>query len=106
VELQQAPLAVKDAVAHGVDGVGVSTPLALSATRKNRIMAEEIIKDAVSEAKSKGKAVARRPKDNVKPVPVTLGKAVSILLAECDQQGEPMVFEIRCETIAAIRTAL
>jgi ParB-like chromosome segregation protein Spo0J len=98
VELQQAPLAVKDAVAHGVDGVGVSTPLALSATRKNRIMAEEIIKDAVSDAKSKGKSVARRPKDNA--------KAVSILLAECKQQGDVMVFEIRCETIAAIRAAL
>jgi hypothetical protein len=27
-------------------------------------------------------------------------------IAECNQQGDVMVFEIRCETIAAIRAAL
>lgn len=62
VELQQAPLAVKEAVKHGVDGVGISTPLALAATRKDRIMAPEILKDAAAAAKSAGKKTATRPK--------------------------------------------
>lgn len=62
LELHQAPLAVKDAVAHGVEGVGVSPALALSATRKGRLMAPEVIKEAAQAAKAAGKKVATRPK--------------------------------------------
>ena len=66
VELQQAPIAVKEAVAHGVevDGekIGVSPFLAVSATRKSREKAPEIIKAAAVEAKAAGKKTAKRPK--------------------------------------------
>ena len=62
VELQQAPLAVKEAIAKGVDGVSVTPALALKVTRENRIQAKEIIDEAAKEAKAKGKTVARRPK--------------------------------------------
>ena len=46
------------------------------------------------------------PAPVTKPAPNSLKKALTALLAECDQQGDVMVFEIRCETIAAIRAAL
>ena len=62
VELQQAPIAVKDAVAHGVDGVAVSPSLAVQATRKSREKAPEIIREAVTKAKAAGKKTAKRPK--------------------------------------------
>jgi ParB-like chromosome segregation protein Spo0J len=62
VELHQAPLEVKEQVAHGIDGVTVTPALALSATRKGRLMAPEVIKKAAAEAKAKGKKVASRPK--------------------------------------------
>jgi ParB-like chromosome segregation protein Spo0J len=62
LELHQAPLAVKEAVRSGVDGVEVSPALALSATRHGRLTAPETIKEAVADAKAKGKKVATRPK--------------------------------------------
>lgn len=62
VELQQAPLEVKDAVKKGMDGVQVSPALAVSATRKNREKASEIIKTEVQKAKASGKKKATRPK--------------------------------------------
>ena len=62
LELHQAPIEVKKAVSEGVEGVQVSPALALAATRKNRIMSSEIVKEAAKEAKAKGKKVARRPK--------------------------------------------
>ena len=66
VELQQAPMAVKDAVAHGVEvegeKIGVSPSLAISATRKSREKAPEIIKAAVKKAKDQGKTTAKREK--------------------------------------------
>ncbi|MGO8792913.1 MAG: ParB/RepB/Spo0J family partition protein [Terriglobia bacterium] len=66
VELQQAPMAVKDAVAHGVEIDGekmpVSPALAVSATRQSRERAPEIIKEAATKAKAAGKKSAKRPK--------------------------------------------
>ena len=66
VELQQAPMAVKDAVAHGVEVEGenitVSPALAVQATRKSREKAPEIIKAAVKKAKDAGKTSAKREK--------------------------------------------
>lgn len=47
-----------------------------------------------------------QPAPVTKPAPNSLKKALAALIAECKQQGETMVFEIRCETIAAIRAAL
>jgi ParB family transcriptional regulator, chromosome partitioning protein len=62
VDLHEAPLEVKDIVAHGVDGVKVSPALALAATKKNRLQAAEILKEDAGKAKAKGKTVATRPK--------------------------------------------
>ena len=62
VELQQAPIAVKKAVKEGIDGVAVSPALALAATRKNRIMAPQIIEEEAKKAKAAGKTQAKRPK--------------------------------------------
>ena len=66
VELQQAPIAVKEALAHGVevDGeqIAVSPSLAVQATRKSREKAPEIIKAAVVKAKAAGKKMAKRSK--------------------------------------------
>ena len=74
VELQQAPLAVKEAVAHGVEGVEVSPALAIQATRKSRTEAPTIIAEAAKEAKAKGKKKAMRPK--------TAGKATKAKAAK------------------------
>jgi ParB-like chromosome segregation protein Spo0J len=66
VELQQAPLVVKEAVAHGVEvegeNIAVSPALAVQATRKSREKAPEIIKAAVVKAQAAGKKEAKRPK--------------------------------------------
>ena len=76
VELQQAPMAVKEAVAHGVEVEGeqiaVSPALAVSATKKSREKAPEIIKAAAVKAKAAGKKEAKRPKGEGK---VTKAKA-------------------------------
>jgi ParB-like chromosome segregation protein Spo0J len=74
LELDQAPLAVKEAVRDGVDGVAVSPALAVAVTRKNRIQAAEIIKDEVAKAKAAGKTEAKRPKGAGK---ATKAKAVA-----------------------------
>lgn len=62
VELHQAPLAVKEAVQKGVDGIKVSPALAVTATRKNPLMAVEVIRGQVEKAKAAGKTEAHRPK--------------------------------------------
>lgn len=62
LELQQAPLEVKKALKEGVDGVEISPALAVAATKKNRIMATEIIREEAAKAKAAGKKVATRPK--------------------------------------------
>lgn len=61
-DLNDAPLAVKDAVAHGIDGVAVSSALALAATKKNRLQAAEILRQDAGKAKAAGKKTATRPK--------------------------------------------
>ena len=66
VELQQAPLSVKEAVAHGVEVEGetiaVSPALAVQATRKNRATAPAVIQEAAVKTKAAGKKEAKRPK--------------------------------------------
>jgi ParB-like chromosome segregation protein Spo0J len=62
LELQAAPDEVKEAVAHGVEGVEVSPALAVQAVRKSREKAHEIVTEAVREAKAEGKTVAKREK--------------------------------------------
>jgi ParB-like chromosome segregation protein Spo0J len=62
VELHEAPLEVKKAVMEGVDGVKVSPALAVSAVRKGRLMAGQVIKQEVDKAKSAGKTEVHRPK--------------------------------------------
>lgn len=101
VELQQAPMAVKEAVKHGVDGVQVSSALALAATRKNRIMAPEIIKDAAKAAKSAGKKVANRPKGAGKVTKANAAKAVETdgLLKRGDRMAELILAEATWDTL-------
>ena len=69
-------MAVKEAVAHGVEVEGeqiaVSPALAVSATKKSREKAPEIIKAAAVKAKAAGKKEAKRPKGEGK---VTKAKA-------------------------------
>lgn len=62
LELEAAPLEVKKQVREGVNGTKVSPALAVAATKKNRLMAPQIIEEAAKEAKAKGKAEAKRPK--------------------------------------------
>lgn len=66
VELQQAPLAVKEAVAHGVEVEGetiaVSPALAVQAVRKNRATAPAVIQEAAVKTKAAGKKSAKREK--------------------------------------------
>jgi hypothetical protein len=59
----------------------------------------------ITAADVKREAPAKAPRVNI-VASISISKALRVLLAECDQQGETMVFEIRCETIAAIRAAL
>jgi len=62
--------------------------------------------------KIKGSDVRKQAPAPVKAAPKgNIKAALAVLFAECDQQSDaegrvPMVFEIRCETIAAIRAAL
>lgn len=62
VELHEAPIAVKEAVKEGVNGIPVSPALALQAARKNPLHAREEIEKIATEAKAAGKSVAKRPK--------------------------------------------
>lgn len=62
VSLHEAPIAVKEAVQHGVDGVKVSPALALQAARKSPLHAEEEIKKVVEKSKASGRKVAKREK--------------------------------------------
>lgn len=78
VELQQAPLEVKEAVAHGVDGVQVSPALAVAATRKNRVMAGEIIREEAKKAKAAGRKVAKRAKGEGKAAKERKEKTASV----------------------------
>lgn len=81
VELHQAPLEVKKAVKEGIDGVKISEPAALAVTRKNRIMAPEILKEAAKDAKAKGQTEVKRPKGEGKATQAK--KAVQKTVDEC-----------------------
>lgn len=62
IQLHQAPIAVKKAVAEGVDGVKVSPALALQAAKRSPLHAEEELASAARKAKEKGRKVAKREK--------------------------------------------
>ena len=62
LELHQAPIAVKEAVAHGIDGVEISPALAVAVTRESRAKAPEVLREHAAKAKAEGQTVARRPK--------------------------------------------
>ena len=52
--LQQAPVAVKEAVKSGVDGVKVSAGRAVAEAKRNPLGAAESLKKAAADAKAKG----------------------------------------------------
>ena len=96
VELQQAPIAVKEAVAHGVEvegeNVAVSPSLAVHATRKSREKAPEIIKEAAVKAKAAGKKEAKRPKTEG---PAAAKKAAAVIhVRALEKIGDDMAKEI------------
>lgn len=95
LELHEAPLAVKDAVAHGIDGVAVSPALALSATRQNRMMSGEILKEEAAKARAKGKKVANRPKGmgKVQKAALTKAEKTAKLLEIGDKMAEAILHE-------------
>lgn len=62
VELHHAPIAVKEAVTKGVDGVTLSEGAALQIARKGRLHADEHVKAATSKAKAAGKTTVKREK--------------------------------------------
>jgi hypothetical protein len=62
LELDAAPLEVKKAVRDGVNGVKVSPALAVSAVKKNSLMAGQVIAEEAEKAKAAGKREAKRPK--------------------------------------------
>lgn len=62
LEIHSAPLEVKKVIQEGVNGVEVSTALAVQAVRKNPLHAAEEIKQQAEKAAEEGKKIARRPK--------------------------------------------
>lgn len=62
LDLNAAPLAVKEAVKHGKDGVKLSEPAAVKIARQNPIDPEPAIEKEVQRAKAAGKTTATRPK--------------------------------------------
>jgi ParB-like chromosome segregation protein Spo0J len=62
LELNDAPLDVKQAVREGIDGVKITPALAVAVSKGNRINAGEILRNEAAKAKAKGKKVAHRPK--------------------------------------------
>lgn len=78
LELQQAPVAVKEQVREGVDGVEISPALAIHEIRRSKSEAPERIREAAAEAKAKGKSKALRPK-TAGPVTIAKGKTEKAL---------------------------
>ena len=99
VELQQAPLAVKDAVAHGVEVEGetiaISSALAVQATRKNRATAPAVIHDAAVKTKASGKKEAKRPKTEGKATKAKVEAERRVRSLE--KIGDDMAKAILCE---------
>jgi ParB-like chromosome segregation protein Spo0J len=60
--LQQAPVAVKQAVKEGVDGVKISPAKAIAAARKSPLTAADSLKEAAAKAKAEGKTEIKREK--------------------------------------------
>ena len=62
VDLNAAPMAVKEAVKSGIGGVKVSEGRAVAEAKKNPLMAAQNLAAAASEAKTKGKSTIKREK--------------------------------------------
>jgi hypothetical protein len=62
VDLNAAPIAVKEAVKSGIGGVKVSEGRAVAEAKKNPLTAGERLATAASEAKAKGETTVRREK--------------------------------------------
>lgn len=62
LDLNAAPLAVKEAVKKGIDGVKISEPKAVALARKNPITAGQQLAQEAAKAKSEGKTTLRREK--------------------------------------------
>lgn len=81
LDLQQAPIAVKEAVANGVDGVKVSPARAVAEAKKNPLTAATRLQEAAKEAKAKGQTEVKREKGDGKATKAKQSKEKSI--AEC-----------------------
>jgi hypothetical protein len=84
VELQQAPLEVKQLVKNGVDGVKISEAKALASVRKSPLTAAETLRREAGEAKAKGKAVLKREK----------GAGTATRAKEADRVTTGRIFEL------------
>ena len=62
LDLAEAPVAVKEVVRDGIDGVKVSPARAISEAKKNPLMAVDHLRKGAKEAKEKGQKVLRREK--------------------------------------------
>ncbi len=62
VDLHNAPIAIKDAVKNGVDGIKVSPAAAVAIARKHPLEAADFLKQKAAEAKATGKTEINRDK--------------------------------------------
>lgn len=81
-ELNDAPIAVKEQIKNGVDGVKVSEAKVLAEVRKNPLLAAENIKEAARTAKAAGRTEVKREK--AEPVKAsTTAKLLDLADAMC-----------------------
>ncbi|OYV38938.1 MAG: hypothetical protein B7Z80_08665 [Rhodospirillales bacterium 20-64-7] len=81
LELNAAPLAVKEAVQKGVDGVKISPARAVAEAKRNPLTAAENLKTAAAKAKEKGQPEVKREKGEGKALKARKSQENSI--AEC-----------------------
>ena len=93
--LQQAPVAVKEAVKSGVDGVKVSAGRAVAEAKRNPLGAAESLKKAAADAKAKGQTEVKREKG--------VGKAGKAKLSASQKTDELLK---RADALANVATDL
>lgn len=76
VELQNAPIEVKQMVKEGVDGVEVTPARAISETRKGKSGAADRIRQAATEAKASGVTTLKRDKEKTASKPENVSALV------------------------------
>lgn len=81
LDLQQAPIAVKEAVQKGVDGVKISPARAVAEAKRNPLTAAENLKTAAAKAKEKGQTEVKREKGDGKTLKARKSQEKSV--AEC-----------------------